>query len=289
MPIKEKGYSHWDGEFSLKKLPWWPITRINIKLTLKKKFFKVTYTLALVPAVVFLVGIYLAERIEDFSVMMDGDSTLINVNPALFKTYLTNDFLLFMIILILVFAGAGLISDDLKYNSLQLYFSRPLRKQDYLLGKASVLVCFLLFLTLVPGLFLFIMKLIFSGGLKFFGDYPLLPLSIIGYSIFMTVFFSFFTLFLSSISKNKRYVIILIVGIYFFSDILFAIFFGIFRSPYFSLFSLKVNLQQLGAAFFGVKASYNVPWIYSLLILIGICCLSGVFLFRKVRSVEIVK
>lgn len=291
MPIKEKGYSHWDGEFSPKKLPWWPITRYGIKLSLKKKFFKLAYALALVPAIVFLVGIYLAERIEDFSVMMEGGSTLIKVDPALFKTYLTNEFLLFMIIIILVFAGAGLIADDLKYNSLQLYFSRPLRKQDYLLGKASVLVGFLLFLTLVPGLILFFMKLIFSGSLKFFGDFPLLPLSIIGYSIFITVFFSFYTLLLSSISKSKRYVIILMVGIYFFSDILYAIFYNIFpsRSPYFSLFSIKVNLQQLGAAFFGVKAPQNVPWIYSLIILAGICCLSVAVLFRKVKSVEIVK
>jgi len=291
MTIKEKGYSHWDGEFSQRKLPWWPITRNGIKLTLKKKFFKPVYALALVPALVFLVGIYLSERIEDFSVMMDGNSQLLKVDPALFKTYLTNEFLLFMIAIILVFTGAGLISDDLKYNSLQLYFSRPLRKQDYLLGKASVLACFLLFLTLVPGLLLFFMKLIFSGNLKFFGDFPLLPLSIIGYSIFITVFFSFYTLLLSSISKSRRYVIILIIGIYFFSDILFAIFYNSFRSrsPYFSLLSLKVNLQQLGAAFFGVKAPYNVPWIYSLLIIIGICCLSGIVLFRKVKSVEMVK
>lgn len=289
MTIKEKGYSHWDGEFSIKKLPWWPITRYGIKLTLKKKFFKLTYALALVPAVVFLVIIYLAERIEDFSVIMDGGSQLIKVNPALFNTYLTNSIFLFMIIIILVFTGAGLIADDIKYNSLQLYFSRPLQKKDYLLGKASVLVIFLFFLTLVPGLILFIMKLIFSGGLKFFGDFPLLPFSIIGYSIFMTVFFSFYTLLLSSLSKSRRYVIILIVGIYFFSDILFGIFFNIFRSPYSSLFSLKVNLQQLGAAFFGVKAPYNVPWIYSLLVLAGICCLSGVVLIRKIKGVEIVK
>ncbi len=108
MTIKEKGYSHWDGEFSQKKLPWWPITRYGIKLTLKKKFFKLTYAIALIPAIVFLVMIYMAERIEDFSVIMEGQSELIKVNPALFNTYLTNDFLLFMITVILVFAGAGL-------------------------------------------------------------------------------------------------------------------------------------------------------------------------------------
>jgi len=122
MSIREKGYFHWDGEFVQKKLLWWPITRYGIKLTFKKKFFKFAYALALVPAIVFLVGIYLAERIEDFRFMMDGNSQLLKVDPALFKTYLSNEFLMFMIIIILVFAGAGLIADDLKYNSLQLYF-----------------------------------------------------------------------------------------------------------------------------------------------------------------------
>lgn len=194
-----------------------------------------------------------------------------------------------MIIVILTFAGAGLIADDIKFNSLQLYFSRPLRKKDYLLGKVSVLVVFLLFLTLIPGLILFVMKLIFSGGLKFFGDFPLLPLSIIVYSLLLTAFFSLYTLLLSSISKSRRYVIILIVGVYFFLEILFAIFYDIFKDPYLSLFSLKANLQQLGAAFFGVKAPHNVPWIYSLLILAGICCLSGVVIIRRVKGVEIVK
>ena len=289
MTIKEKGYSHWDGEFSPKKLPWWPITRYGIKLTLKKKYFKLVYTLALIPALVFLVLIYLAERLEDFKVMMDGNTEILKVDPAFFNTYLSNNFLLFMIIVILTFAGAGLIADDIKFNSLQLYFSRPLRKKDYLLGKVSVLVVFLLFLTLIPGLILFVMKLIFSGGLKFFGDFPLLPLSIIVYSLLLTAFFSLYTLLLSSISKSRRYVIILIVGVYFFLEILFAIFYDIFKDPYLSLFSLKANLQQLGAAFFGVKAPHNVPWIYSLLILAGICCLSGVVIIRRVKGVEIVK
>ena len=126
-------------------------------------------------------------------------------------------------------------------------------------------------------------------NLKFFLDYPFLPLSIVGFSILLAVFFTLYTLLLSSISKNKRYVIILIVGIYFFSEILFAIFYDIFRDPYLSLLSLKVNLQQLGAAFFGVKAPYDIPWIYPLLVLSCVCCLAGYILVKKVKGVVVVK
>ena len=94
MTIKEKGYTHWDGELSEGKLPWLPITRWGIKLTFKKKFFKFLFFLSLVPAIVFLAGIYISERLEDFRFMMSESAEFVQINPAYFKTYFTNDFLL---------------------------------------------------------------------------------------------------------------------------------------------------------------------------------------------------
>ena len=289
MTIKEKGYTHWEGELKESKFPWLPITEWGIKLTFRKKFFKLLFFLSLVPALVFLVGIYISERLEDFQFMIRESTEFININPNYFKAYFTNDFLLFTMVIILVFCGAGLISDDLKYNSLQLYFARPLKKKDYFLGKVSVIVFFLFIITLIPGLILFLMKLIFSGSFRFFLTFPLLPLAIIVYSVFVTGFFSFYTLLLSSLSKNRRYVSIFIFGLYIFSDVLFGIFYGIFGSKYFALLSIKLNLQQVGTTIFNQKTPYDFPWIYSFLVLLLFCVLSGVVLQKRVRGVEIIK
>ncbi len=290
MSIKEKGYSHWDGMFETKRFPWWPITRSGIRLGFQKKFFKFLFVLALLPAFAFLVGIYISERLEDFKFLVQGEvPDFLTVNPAFFRTYFTNDFLLFMIIGMMVFAGAGLISDDLKYNSLQLYFSRPLKKYDYFLGKSGVIAFFLFILTLVPGLIFILMKLLFSGSLKFLGEYPWLPISVIVYSIFLTGFFAFYTLLISSLNKNRRYVSILIFGIYIFSDIIYGIFYGIFGSAYFSLLSIKANLKQVGAVIFGQPTPNDVPWVFSLLIVLGICAVSALVLSKKVRGVEVIK
>jgi len=289
MTIKEKGYSHWGGELIEKRFPWWPITRFGIKSTFRKKFFKFFFFGSLIPAMVFLVGIYISERLEDFRFMIQGSQKFLNVDPAYFKSYFTADFLLFMMVMILVFCGAGLVSDDLKHNALQLYFSRPLKKSQYFLGKASVIFFFLFMVTLVPGLIFFIMKLIFSGSFKFFATYPWLPLSIIGYSLLVTVFFSLYTLFLSSLSKNRRYVAILIFSVYIFSDIIYGIFFGIFRNQYFALLSLKANLQQIGAFIFSQKLPYNTPWIYSFLIIFSISFLAAVYLKKKVKEISVIK
>ncbi len=289
MTIKEKGYTHWDGKLKEGGLPWWPITRWGIRLTFRRKFFKLLFFISLVPALVFLVGIYISERLEDFRFMVKESTDFIQVNPAYFKSYFTNEFLLFMMVMILVFCGAGLIADDLKYNSLQLYFSRPLKKRDYFLGKVAIVAFFLFIITLIPGIVFFIMKLIFSGSLKFFASYPWLLLSIVGYSAFVTIFFAFYTLFLSSLSKNSRYVAIFIFGLYIFSDILFGIFYGIFRNQYFALLSLKSNLQQVGSFLFNQRTPYGFPWLYSFLMLVLFCVLAGLVLKKKVRGVEIIK
>jgi len=289
MTIKEKGYTHWDGNFVAKKFPWWPITRYGIKLTFRRKFFKLLFIMALAPGLVFLAGIYISERLEDFRFMIQGDTQFLSIDPTYFKAYFTNEFMLFMIVMMLIFCGAGLISDDLKFNSLQLYFSRPISKSDYFMGKAAVIVFFVFVVTLIPGLIFIVMKLLFAGNFEFLAKYPWLPFSVIGYSFLVTVFFSFYTLFLSSINKNRRYVAILIFGLYIFTDILFEIFEDIFRSEYFSLLSIRANIQQVGYALFRQNTPHDVPWVLALAVIVGFCVLGGFVLKSKIKGVEIVK
>ncbi len=287
--VREKGYSHWDGRLVERRFPWWPITRTGIQLAFRKKRFKFVFAGGFVPFFVFLAGLYISERLEDFKTFLRGSDRLLNIGPKYFLTYFSNDSLLFLIVLVLAFGAGGLIADDLKHNSLQLYFSRPLSKKDYLVGKMSVVAFFVLILTALPGIVLIIFKLIFAGSFKFFLQYPWLPLSVLGYSALLTVFFGFYVLLLSSVSKNARYVLILIFGVYIFSNVLFGILQSIFRTPYMVLFSVPANLQQAGAFLFGQKLPHAVPAGWSFAVLAAICALSAVVLDRKIRSVEVIK
>jgi len=287
--IRDTSYSHWQGTLLERKLPWWPITRTGIGLTFRKKHFKFLFSFAFLPAVFFLVGIYISERLEDFKFMVKGSQNFITVNPAYFKNYMTNDFILFWMIMLMVFSGAGLIADDLKHNALPIYFSRPIRKWDYLLGKAAVIFFFILLLTLVPGLVFYVMKIIFSGSFAFVAEFPWLLLSIIGYSLLLTVFFAFYTLLMSALSKNRRYVTILIFAVYLISDNLSGITNGIFHNPYFGLLSLKGVLQQAGAVIFGQRLPYDYPGYWAFAVIVGICVLSGFILRRRIREVEVIR
>jgi ABC-2 type transport system permease protein len=287
--VREKGYSHWDGRLAERRWPWWPITRTGIQLAFRKKRFKLVFAGAFMPAFVFLVGLYISERLDDFKTMIQGSDRLLNIGPKYFASYFNNDSLLFLIALVLAFGAGGLIADDLRHSSLQLYFARPLDKKDYIAGKMSVAAFFVLLYTLVPGLLLIIFKLIFAGSFKFFLQYPWLGLSVLGDSLLLAVFFSFYIMLLSSVSKNNRYVFVLVFGVYYFSEVLFSILRGIFRTPYMGLFSIPANLKQAGAVFFGQKPPLAVPAVWSFAVLAGICALAALVLDRKIRGVEVIK
>lgn len=288
--IREHGYSHWNGQFIERRLPWWPITRLNLKLAFRRKHFRPVYALSFLPAFFFIVAIYISERIEDFKFMMRGGRlVLFEVNPNFFKNYLASDFLLLMLILIMVFAGAGLIADDFRFNALSLYFSRPLRKKDYLAGKAAVVAFFVLSLTLFPTIIFILIKLLFAGNFSLLKTYPWLPLSIIGYSLFLTLFFCLYTLFLSCISRNSRYVSVIIFAVYVFSDFLYGFLYNWFRRPFLSLLSIKLNLQQVASFAFRVKPAQPIPWFWSLLVLGLFCFLASYFIIRKIKAVEVIR
>ena len=287
--VREKGYFHWDGRLVERRFPWIPIARTGIRLTFRKKAFKFFFAAAYTPPFVALAILYISERLEDFKALVQSNRAFLNIDPKFFKDYLTNPMVLFSLLVVLVFAGAGLVAEDLKHSALQLYFARPLRKRDYVLGKMSVVAFFVLVLVALPWLLLVVFKLVFAGSFAFLVQYPWLPFSIVAYAALLTVFFGCYVMLLSATSRNTRYVVVLIIGVYYFSDVLSEILKGIFRDPHTALFSLRANLQQAGAFLFGQKPPHDVPAAWSFLILAAVCGLAAFVLHRKIRSVEVIK
>jgi len=91
------------------------------------------------------------------------------------------------------------------------------------------------------------------------------------------------------VNKNRRYVAILIFGLYVFTEILFGFFRDIFRSDYFALLSIRANIQQVGAVLFGQRTPHDIPWLMALTVIAGFCVLSGFVLKGKIKGVDIVK
>ncbi|MCK4835652.1 MAG: hypothetical protein KAT17_03410, partial [Candidatus Aminicenantes bacterium] len=254
MGIREKGYYGWDGELKSSGIAWLPIFFKGTKAAFKKKFAKPLFAFAAMPFFVFLIAVYVSTKPE--LRMLTRLVSLLRDDSVFFHAFYTNGLLLFIMLLLCVFIGAELISGDLKFNALPLYFSRPLDKTDYIFGKYSILLFYLLTFTLLPGILLVIFKIIFTGDITFT---VWLLLAVILYPLIISFFFASLTLMISALSSNRKFVWISIFLIYIFSTALAEMLRGIFKDPAFMLFSIKTNIEQTGSFLFQTQATVSAP------------------------------
>jgi len=76
-------------------------------------------------------------------------------------------------VILAALAGPGLVAPDLTNNALPLYFSRPLSRFDYVVGRLLVLVGLLSPVTWIPGLLLFAMQSGMAGWSWFAANWRL--------------------------------------------------------------------------------------------------------------------
>jgi ABC-type transport system involved in multi-copper enzyme maturation permease subunit len=281
MGIREKGYHPWDGELKRSGIPWLPIFFKGLKQAFRRKYSKVVFGFAGLPFLVFLAAVYVSTKPE--LRMLRRLVDLLNNDAAFFNFFYSSGWLTFVLLVLCLFVGAGLISGDLKSNSFPLYFSRPLDRKDYIFGKFSILLFYLLLFSLLPGILLVLFKIMFTGG---FGFGLSLIVAIVVYPIVIALFFSSFTLMISSLSPNNKFVSASIFLIYVFSNGLAEILRSIFKSPHFQLFSLEINIRQVGAYFFNVGKVVPIAPLVSLVILLGLTMAMTVILYLRIVRAE---
>ncbi len=282
MPIREGGYYNWEGTLSKTKIKWFPIFTTGIKSVYKKRFSKLLFATASSLFFVFLLALYISSKPE--LRMMSKLVKMISSDALLFRTYYTNGFIVFMSAMLAVFAGSELISNDLKYKSISLYLARPLSKLDYIKGKFSIILFYLLMFTLVPGILLVIFKVIFTGD--FSAGLALLIKSIV-FPLVIALFWSSLMLMLSSLSENGRFVKIIFFVAFFLSQMIAGMFWGIFRNDNFMYISIEKNIQQFGSFVFGTPLEFKAPGWISGAILLGLTALFLLILSYRLRKVEV--
>jgi ABC-type transport system involved in multi-copper enzyme maturation permease subunit len=231
---------------------------------------------------IFLVAVYVSTKPE--LKMLTRLVKVIQTDAALFKTYYTNGFLLFMMMVISLFAGAEQISGDLKFKSFTLYLSRPLSRMDYVKGKFSIVLFYLLAFTLVPGMLLIIFKIIFTGdfsvSIRVFSAAVIFP-------ILVCLFLASMAIMLSSLSANARLVKILIFVIYMMSNAVAHMFYDIFKSRTFFYLSFQENFEQFGDFVFGTQPGFYTEGFISGIILLTLTALFFVVVMVRIKRVEV--
>jgi len=280
MPIYDLGYRHWTGRWTSHPYRWWAITRRGIGMLAKNKRFLILMILSGIPFLVRAVMIYASTLVSDRVPML-------RIDAGFFEDFLTQQMRFFALI-IAVYAGAGLISNDLKANALQIYLSKPITRRDYLIGKLGILVFFLALPTLVPGLLLFLLAILFKANIDFLREFYWVPGSILGYSALIMFGFSLVMLALSSLSKSSRFAGVNFIAVFFFSHILCNILSSILRTSHVAWISLPNNLTQVGDMLFGRQPKYLSPVWASIVALAVLAWGSLWIIHRRIRAVEVI-
>lgn len=240
MPIFDQGYQHWNGTLSGHAWRWVTIARHGLRAGMANRVTRAMLIVSWLPAValVFVVCVWgllerksaLVEPLLPFlrflgkEILSDPRHYRVEIWTICFDTFLWLELWASMVLILMV--GPGLISQDLRLNALPLYFSRPLRRVDYFLGKLGVVAGFLGMMMVVPVVVAYAMGLLFSLDVTILRDTFGLLLSAVTYGIVVSVSAGLLVLALSSLTRNSRYVVLMWVGVWFLSFLLSALLSG---------------------------------------------------------------
>lgn len=222
MPIFDQGYQHWQGPLTNYGWRWWAIARHGVRATLKGKIIKVMLLGAWMPAIALVVVLALwglleqqAETVMNLVRQMLPKDILDSVlaKPQEYRsavwtiayTYFFQAELFWSMFLVLA-VGPSLISKDLRFNALPLYFSRPIRRIDYFIGKLGVIAFFIAATTIVPAVVAYLAGLAFSLDLTVFRDTHRLLWGSFLYGLIITLSAGTLILAMSSLSRRSIYV-----------------------------------------------------------------------------------
>ena len=242
MPIFDQGYQHWSGTLSGRPWRGLAIARQGVRVGKKNRFVRILILVSWMPALALAVALCvwgllernssliapIAPYLRDFinpDVLLHPRNYRVEAWTICYDYFLLTELRLSLILVLLV--GPSLISQDLRFNALPLYFSRPLGRIDYFLGKLGVVVAFIGMVTILPSLIAYVLGLLFSLDLSIIKDTFGLLLSSVAYGLVIAVSSGVLILALSSLSRNSRYVGLFWLGIWIISTMVSAILQGV--------------------------------------------------------------
>jgi ABC-2 type transport system permease protein len=325
MPIFDQGYQHWHGTLSGHGSRWLTVTRHGVRAHFKNRWARIVILTAWVPALALaavLVTWGLIEQkaalVQPLLALFSGLPDEIKVSPKNYRIAIWTisyqyffQWEIFFSMILVMLVGPGLISQDIRFNAIPLYFSRPLRRIDYFIGKLGVIAFFLAAVAVVPALLAYLLGICFSLDLGIVRDTVRLLLASVAYGSIVVISAGTLMLAMSSLSRNSRYVAGLWIGIWFVSNIVAGTLTGVLKRDWCPMVAYTENLMRLCRALLDTQSAWQpiarffpsnhraemlaafsgpaYPWYWSALVLAGLFGISLWILSLRVKSLDRLK
>ncbi|MFK7822403.1 MAG: ABC transporter permease [Planctomycetaceae bacterium] len=231
MPIHDLGYRKWQGVLTSPWSRWSVITETGLRRVWQSTWVRRIIFFAWLPLLLFALVFLLYEWaarggmtqmfILDFFGQFDFASNLRGIRPgpdanAALKELRHDVWLRVLLayfrypqgialVLLIGLIAPRLISEDVSSRAFLFYFSRPLKRFEYILGKSATVWVFLSAITTLPALFMYLMAIALSASPQVALDTWDIPLRILGASFVVIIPASAISLCFSSLTRDSRY------------------------------------------------------------------------------------
>lgn len=257
MPIHNLGYREWHGELQSASSRWLVVSRIGIRSAWQSAWLRRMMFFAWVPGLVMGFMIFIYEQSakqggEVQDIMSAGAMALAtHESPDIIFRRIQNERLLtgerpglgeerhlfwsslllvmfrrsqpFLLIPIVAVIAPPMISQDFRSRAFLLYFSRPLTKVQYIIGKAATVGLFLLSVTMLPALLLYFTGILLSPDISVLYYTWDLPLRAILASLTIIIPCTALALMLSSLTTESRYASFSWFAIWIFGHLMYVV------------------------------------------------------------------
>lgn len=204
-----------------------------------------------------------------------------------------NFFLIFMnvqgvfAILLTIISGQKLIAPDFSNGALQLYFSRPLSRAEYVLARMLVLLGLLSLITWIPGVLIFSLQSGMAGWSWFVQNWNL-GLGVFIGSLLWILLISLITLTCWAYIRRKIMAEASILGVFFVLNAVARIFNDVLGVTWASFFNPRQVIDQIWNGLLGITPESGPTVLGCWIALVVMTALLLTVLRRKLRPVEVI-
>jgi ABC-type transport system involved in multi-copper enzyme maturation permease subunit len=298
-------YRVWRGSHRGPLRAVWPIARVALVQLATRRLFWVLYGLGMMTFLLFFFGQYLlawAEtQVGQTNVRVGGfgranprdliywvrDLLRMNGSAETFSFFIWYQG--WMVMIVLAFAGAMLIGNDLRHGSLPFYLAKPLSRRHYLLGKALAIAVFINLMTSVPAAVLFVQYGLLNSW-SYFWTRGYVLVGIFAYGAVLSVSLTLILLATATWLGRTVPLIMAWTGLFFFTRLLARGLVEDLRfNPYWRLIDLWNDTYLVGRACLWLPRPERQPtWPWAALVLAGVSVTCLIYLRRRIRAVEVV-
>lgn len=206
MAIRDQSYTAYDGP--MRENAAWAV----IGWTGLRTYWRFWRTKLVLFAVWLVPFVYALVIIGEYALTTQlGGSPIDQTDPGPISGYLRVQ--VFSMALIFIANGCGVISEDLRHRTIQLYFSKPISRMDYALGKYLTLLWLTFFGVLLPTLMLGALRTAFYFQSDNLGEVALVHLKAGGLAVFIFATMAAIVIGLSSLTRRTGYAVLAWIGV----------------------------------------------------------------------------